>query len=100
MATYLDIYGAVKRGVRHVPDLALELYESPSLIQVAVNTLRQLGVLESTKRGSVVHIEVAMDVVDKASAVAKAKRSDFDLSMEIPGSRPRVTLIPRRRSDE
>jgi hypothetical protein len=100
MATYLDVYGAVKRGIRQIPDLALELYESPNLMRLAVNTLRQLGVLEITKRGGVAHIDLAAGVVDKAGAVARAKVAGFDLSAEIPGSRPRVTLIPSRRSDE
>jgi hypothetical protein len=97
MATYLDIYGAVKRGIRQIPDLALELYESPSLVRMAVNTLRQLGVLEVRKQGTVAHIEVAANVVDKAGAVAKAQLANFDLSAEIPGSRPRITLFPSRR---
>jgi hypothetical protein len=100
MATYLDIYGAVKRGIRQLPDLALELYESQSLMRVAVNTLRQVGVLEIAKQGGVAQIEIARGVVDKTSAVAKAQKAGFDLTAEIPGSRPRVTLIPSRRSDE
>jgi hypothetical protein len=86
MATYLDLYGAVKRGIRYTPDLAVELYYPPESVQEAVQALCQAGILQIVSiEGRGTRILVDAGAADEASAVKKAKASGFDLGAEIPG---------------
>ncbi len=86
MATYMDLYGAVRRGIRYAPDLAVELYYPQEAVETATRALCDAGVLQVVEiggRGK--RIEVHAGASDEASAVKKAKAVGFDLEAEIPG---------------
>jgi hypothetical protein len=84
MSTYLDLYGAVKRGIRNPTDLAVELYHPQEAVQSAVQTLRDAGLLQVVDvPGRGTRIEVHPGAGDEASAVKKAKAAGFDLNAEI-----------------
>src|SRR5215472_10758572 len=86
MATYLDLYGAVKRGIRYTADLAVELYYPQESVQAAVQALCNAGVLQVVSlEGRGTRIQVDASAADEASAVKRAKAAGFDLSAEIPG---------------
>jgi hypothetical protein len=86
MATYMDLYGAVKRGIRYAPDLAVELYYPQEAVDAATQALQNAGVLQVvTLEGRGTRIEVQPGASDEASAVKKAKAAGFDLEAEIPG---------------
>ncbi len=85
--TYLDIYAAVKRGVRYTPDLAIELYQPDEAIALAVEALRSAGVFQFVQRGGGTRIEIAPDAVEEAGALRKAKAAGVDLNATIAGAR-------------
>jgi hypothetical protein len=86
MSTYLDLYGAVKRGIRNATDLAVELYHPQQAVQDAVQALRDVGLLQVVEvAGRGTRIEVHPGAADEASAVKKAKSAGFDLDAEIRG---------------
>jgi hypothetical protein len=86
MATYMDLYGAVRRGIRYAPDLAVELYYPQEAVDAATQALRDAGVLQFvTIEGRGIRIEVQPGAADEAGAVKKAKAAGFDLEAEIPG---------------
>jgi hypothetical protein len=87
MATYMDLYGAVKRGIRYAPDLAVELYYPQEAVETATKALCDAGLLQSvTTEGRGTRIEVHAGAADEASAVKKAKAAGFNLEAEIPGA--------------
>jgi hypothetical protein len=84
MSTYLDLYGAVKRGIRNTGDLAVELYHPQEAVEAAVKALRDVGVLHQVDvPGRGTRIEVHPTAADEASAVRKANAAGFDLEAEI-----------------
>ena len=87
MATYLDLYAAVKRGIRYAPDLAIELYYPQEAVDAATQAMKDAGLLQFvTLEGRGTRIEVQAGAADEASAVKRAKAAGFDLEAEIPGS--------------
>jgi len=86
MSTYLDLYGAVKRGIRNPTDLAVELYHPQEAVEAATRALRDAGILQFVEvAGRGTRIEVHPGAADEASAVKKAKAAAFDLNAEIRG---------------
>jgi len=86
MSTYLDLYGAVKRGIRNATDLAVELYHPQEAVQAAVQALQDAGLLQTVDvAGRGPRIQVHPGAADEASAVKKAKAAGFDLNAEIRG---------------
>jgi hypothetical protein len=86
MSTYLDLYGAVKRGIRNPTDLAVELYHPQEAVEAATKALRDAGLLQFVEvAGRGTRIEVHPGASDEASAVKKAKAAGFDLDAEIGG---------------
>jgi hypothetical protein len=84
MSTYLDLYGAVKRGIRNATDLVVELYHPQEAVQAAVQALKDAGLLQVVEvAGRGTRIEVHPSASDEASAVKKAKSAGFDLNAEI-----------------
>jgi hypothetical protein len=84
MSTYLDLYGAVKRGIRNATDLAVELYHPQEAVEAATKALRDAGILQFVEvAGRGMRIEVHPGAADEASAVKKAKGVGFDLGAEI-----------------
>jgi hypothetical protein len=84
MSTYLDLYGAVKRGVRNATDLAVELYHPQEAVEAATKALRDAGILQFVEvAGRGMRIQVHPGAADEASAVKKAKGVGFDLDAEI-----------------
>jgi predicted methyltransferase len=86
MSTYLDLYGAVKRGIRNASDLAVELYHPQEAVEAATKALQAAGLLQVVDvPGRGTRIEVHPGAADEASAVKKAKATGFDLDAEIRG---------------
>jgi hypothetical protein len=86
MATYIDLYAAVKRGIRNAPDLAVELYYPQEAVETATRALCDAGLLQVVEvEGRGKRIEVHASASDEASAVKKAKAAGFNLEAEIPG---------------
>jgi DNA-binding MarR family transcriptional regulator len=87
MATYLDVYAAVRRGVRYARDLAVELYQPQSAVEMAAVALVRAGLLTQVHHPGGTRIEVHADVSDEASALRKAKSAGFNLNAELLGGR-------------
>jgi DNA-binding MarR family transcriptional regulator len=86
MATYLDLFAAVKRGIRYAADLAVELYYPQEAVDAATAALRDAGIVQFVQvEGRGTRIELTTAAADEASAVKKAKAAGFDLEAEIPG---------------
>jgi len=86
MSTYLDLYGAVKRGIRNASDLAVELYHPQEAVEAATKALQAAGLLRVVDvPGRGTRIEVDPGAANEASAVKKAKATGFDLEAEIRG---------------
>jgi hypothetical protein len=86
MATYLDLFAAVRRGIRYAADLAVELYYPQEAVDSATAALRDAGIFQFVQvEGRGTRIELTPAAADEASAVKKAKATGFDLEAEIPG---------------
>jgi hypothetical protein len=92
MATYLDVYGAVRRGVRYTRDLAVELYQPQTAVDMAAEALRRAGLFQLVPQAGGTRIELHPDVPDEARAIKKAKAAGFNLDAELPGGH--VSMFP------